>query len=357
MKRAAPYFKKSHKAWYVNVKGKPVRLGNDQEAALKAYLNIIATNEPVNDSSTVEALKARFLASHAKSAPATLAFYTFALDSFTAYLGPCRVSDVTIAKVNEWINSKVGISATYKHNLGQAVRAMFSWAGTEGVKSPVVKMKLASVTPRTDYVNPQQFEELLEEAHHRKDKCVLLDILTVMRETGCRPKEARCVERRHFQVEDMCWMFPASESKGGKKRRVVNLSPKAFEICMRLSAKNPTGPMFRTSTGSAWTRNNLTAAVVAIVRARNAKHEDQISFTPYTTRHVFATDAILRGVDLITIANLMGHSNLTMLQQVYNHINKCSDHMRNGLRKALGLNSGFVTLLPVNTEESVPVVS
>ena len=56
--------------------------------------------------------------------------------------------------------------------------------------------------------------------------------------------------------------------------------------------------------------------------------------TPYSVRHTFATDAIIKGVDLQTIATLMGHSNLKMLSTVYQHIQKRSDHIKEGLRRA-----------------------
>jgi site-specific recombinase XerD len=44
--------------------------------------------------------------------------------------------------------------------------------------------------------------------------------------------------------------------------------------------------------------------------------------------------AIVRGVDIVTIAKLMGHKDLTMLKRIYQHVKKRSDHMREALRKA-----------------------
>jgi hypothetical protein len=35
----------------------------------------------------------------------------------------------------------------------------------------------------------------------------LLDILTVLKQTGCRPTEARQVQTRHFDRPDKCWIF------------------------------------------------------------------------------------------------------------------------------------------------------
>jgi site-specific recombinase XerD len=51
-------------------------------------------------------------------------------------------------------------------------------------------------------------------------------------------------------------------------------------------------------------------------------------------RHSFATEAIIRGVDVPTIAKLMGHANTDMLMRIYQHVSKREDHLREGLRRA-----------------------
>ena len=58
--------------------------------------------------------------------------------------------------------------------------------------------------------------------------------------------------------------------------------------------------------------------------------------TPYAIHHTFATDAIIRGVDLATVAELMGHTNLRMLSEIYQHVGKRRDRLKKGLRKATG---------------------
>jgi len=54
--------------------------------------------------------------------------------------------------------------------------------------------------------------------------------------------------------------------------------------------------------------------------------------TPYYVRHTFATEKIIQGVDLVTIATLMAHRSLKMLMTIYQHVRRRGEH----LRKALG---------------------
>lgn len=55
--------------------------------------------------------------------------------------------------------------------------------------------------------------------------------------------------------------------------------------------------------------------------------------TAYALRHSFATDKIVEGVDLVTIATLMGHQDLKMLQKHYQNIKNRPEYLRETLRK------------------------
>jgi integrase len=52
----------------------------------------------------------------------------------------------------------------------------------------------------------------------------------------------------------------------------------------------------------------------------------------YAWRHGFANRKLLEGHDYLTVAELLGHSDGTMLAKVYAHLDQADEH----LRKALG---------------------
>jgi integrase len=255
------------------------------------------------------------------------------------------VADVQPYHVENWLNDCHAVkkdgkttSSTYRHNLVRAVKSGFQWAEDKGYisRSPVRKVKVPPQYARGDdaYLEPSQWAQVVATATGD-----LLDVLVTMYETGCRPQEIRAVETRHYSAK--CWTFPKEESKGKREKRVVLLSDKAFEICQRLAGQ---GPIFR-NRGKPWTATAL--------GSRCSRLSQKIGFhvTPYMVRHTFATRKILEGVDLVTIATLMGHRDLTCLQKTYQHLNRRSDH----LREALNRTASAVRLPPLPALQVLPL--
>ena len=135
MKRQTkPYFKKSHRAFYVNLNGKPIRLASEAEGhekAMEAYFRVMAGCLPPSDDLTVAVLMHRFIASHEHSPPGTRRFYTRPCRSFLDYIGAAlRVSEAAPYHVETWLRechafkrlpggkrSDQPTSSTYRHNL------------------------------------------------------------------------------------------------------------------------------------------------------------------------------------------------------------------------------------------------
>ena len=57
-------------------------------------------------------------------------------------------------------------------------------------------------------------------------------------------------------------------------------------------------------------------------------------YSLYALRHSWATNALKRGIDPLTVALLMGHKDPSMLARVYQHLSHSPDHMREQARKA-----------------------
>jgi integrase len=297
-----PFFKKSHKAWYVNLNGKQVRLGADEAMARTAFARLVG----VHDYTVAEMIEL-FLAQPRKES--TQSFYRQGLAPLTQH-GHLYVKDLKVHHVQGC------------RNVLRAAKTCFKWAEDQQYieRSPLHGLKVPPATSRGDeaYLTPEQVNRLL-----RSMKGDLLDLAVVMKDTGCRPQEIRRVESRHFDREGRCWVFPKNESKGRQSQRVVHLSDRAYAICQRLALKHPVGPLFRRG-AMPWTARAL------------CRQFQRRGITSYCLRHTFATEALLHGVDMQTLAVLLGHTDLKMLSRIYQHIRRRADFIKEGLRKVSG---------------------
>ena len=173
---AKPYYKKSHDAWYININGRPKRLGKTKEEADRAVGPIDRIVDVVQ----------KFLAHHRNSKPGTYRFYAKPLESWLKSLLVTKIGDLRPYHVTEWVGQK---APTYRHNLTRAIKACFKWAAQEQYidKSPLATLKVPPANSRGDeaYLMPEQWSLLIE-----RTSGGFRDLIVVMHETGCRPQES-----------------------------------------------------------------------------------------------------------------------------------------------------------------------
>jgi len=196
-------------------------------------------------------------------------------------------------------------------------------------ENPVSGVERPAATPRESYINAAQWNRLLATV---KESDPFRDFLTILRETGCRPQEARAVEARHFDRDLSAWVFPRSESKGKKRQRVVPLNDTALALTKRLALKYPEGPLFRNSGPERrpWTKNSLNC------RFRRLTAKLKFHVHAYALRHSFITDALTRGVEPMTLATIVGHVSIDMIWSTYQKIRVKQDHIRAAVKLATG---------------------
>jgi integrase len=315
----APYYKTSHRAWYVSHNGKTLRLGVNEEEARQAYDRLIAQHSDFKVSEIVE----KFLSHHRKISAVATVRYCEQLNRLVKHLGSLRVHDIKPYHLTQLLEDGKIPSCLIK-----IAKSCFRWAEQQELieHSPLRNLKTTTSTARGDevYLTPDQWEAFLREVPND-----LSDFVTVMRDTGCRPQEIRQVESRHFDRAQRCWIFPRLESKGKRQNRIVHLSHIAFEICQRLALKYPDGPIFRNSEGNPWS--------TAALDGRFDRISSRLGFkvVPYSLRHLFITEAIIHDVDLQSIATIVGHADLKMISRVYQHLNRRGDHLKRALQKAI----------------------
>ncbi len=381
-----PFFKKSRKLWYVEIARKQHNLGPDRDAAFQEYARLMAQPQESRQAAarSLPVVIDEFLGwMKSRRAADTFEWYRYRLERLARRYPRCDASRLTVAMVEDWVD-EYSLSVTSRRNYYRAAKKCLKWAKDRGLikRNRIRQLEVPAGESREVVISTPDFQELLANIRNPG----LRDLLITTWETGCRPQESLRVEARHVDLANQRWVFPKSESKNRKISRVVYLTDAAAEITRIQMQAHPTGKLFRNTNGKPWTPDSVNDALLR-VRIRIGKRimqekgltvsDEEIaefakslaptcrvkgktivkpprmlfvearrkltnklaaSQTPgislYALRHTWATNALQKGVDPLTTAILMGHSDPSMLSKVYQHVALNPAHMLSQARKA-----------------------
>lgn len=191
--------------------------------------------------------------------------------------------------------------------------AALNYAVARRKASPDVAFEWASVKPLQDasrrrglYLEIEQRRALLEAAQE-----AVRDLIECVALTGCRPGDPALCLRSDYDGRTGSVRF---RSKGHD--RTIPLSPAATALFDRLAkGKLPKAHLFTQDGQKAWTADAWSEPV----RDAAARAGLPAGVTLYTLRHCWITDAIVGGMDLLTVAKLAGTS-LAMIEKHYGHL-------------------------------------
>lgn len=351
MKQPKPWFRASKSAWYVEHQLKQVRLGDHPDGApppkkskagwnappaiLDAFYKLMASdpaNLPKPDKILAAVVCDLFLDhSQQHHAPDTFANYRHFLRSFCVACGRTPAAELKPIHVTRWLDANPKWKGGRRHAV-IAVKRAFSWAEQQGVlpANPVRGLKADRVRRRTRVLSGGETAEILAAIRDRQFR----EFMRAMLETGCRPSEVARVTAAEVNLDAGVWVF--GEHKTAKKThkpRVVYLTPAMVELSRTLMALYPEGPLFRGPRGkAAFTRQNIRCRFRRLrKKLPHLKH-----FVCYNVRHTFATQALVNGVGVAQVAELLGHTSTEMVSQTYGHLADQVAHMRAAALKAVG---------------------
>jgi integrase len=378
-----PFFKASRGTWYLQLGPKQHNLGPDKDQAFERYHELMR-HRPFDqaDCSLAVGVLDAFLewAKHNK-APRTWEWYQRHCQAFAKSIPPLlSVGQLKKHHLTSCLAALTSQNSTTKNGLCRAVCRAFQWAEDEELilRSPFRRVKKPKHLRRNVVVPDADYELML--AHFPSEG--IRDLLVTAWETAARPQEIVAVEARHVDLANGRWVFPPEESKGKRFPRVVYLNEKALEVTKKLVARCPTGPLFRNADGEAWNRHSLNCVFgrfqvvlgyrkmkelgvvvekpprfkrhafkdkAALLTARKQqgkklyevrKLADKLArqngkkYTLYHFRHTWATRALQRGIDPLTVAILLGHTDPSTLAKVYQHLAHDPVFLRNAVKKA-----------------------
>lgn len=317
---AEPWWREAKQAWYVTLGGKQVRLAKDKAEAFKRWHTLLAgvAKHPQPECDvTVSKLYAAYLEDHKNHVtPATHRTAVAFLKAFVEHFGKASSGRLQRVDVEKFLQRQSAWAASSKHEAGIRVIALFNWAVRCGMlpKNPLAGLRKPRAVSRgtSALIDAATHEKLLQAAPP-----YLQDVLRVLHDTGCRPGELCAVTAAAFDPGLCCWLLASHKTAHTTgKPRVIWLTAAASDICRRLAAKHPTGPLFRTPRNLPWDACYLARNFRNLRKRLNLPD----TLTLYGYRHTFATDALANGVPDAHVAELLGHCGTVMLHKHYSHL-------------------------------------
>ncbi len=325
-RKPTPYFRKYTKSWYCTIDGNRILLGKNKETAFARFHEIMANRHDLgSEVATCYQLTQIYLDWCLKHrAKGTYDNHLRYLKSFIESVGKrLKISQIRKKHITAWVDDK-GYGNTSTADAISTVQRCFNWAVEEGhiLRSPLGKIKKPKRTRREIFYTAKQWKQICS---HVTDQ-IFSDFLDFLWATGCRPKEAREVEAKHIHRNLI--VFPASEAKGEKHDRVIFLTKQIIPTIERLVEARPIGPLFVNRLGNPWTKD--------AIKCRLNRISKKVGFRviAYGARHAYATDALINGVDPVSLSHLMGHVDTTMISRVYTHLSKSPQFLHAQAEKA-----------------------
>jgi integrase len=335
-----PFFRESRKCWFVkDDRGRFIRLDPDEEKAFALWQRMRELANFQHSSATLESILEAYLRDlEPKVSPARFLDCVRVLDGFAVWHGPTRMArTVTASDVLRWVRLKRDIgeesrqwSIARQRDAGRVAKNALSWAIRRGYIpwSDVTELEFARPLSRSLTIDFSMHCRFIADCQSQPRSRPFALLLIALRHTGARPIQIR--EATAANVVNASWVFRVhkTSAKTGKPL-IVRLSPCLHTLSRILAHHRPSGALFRTSQGKPWTKDG-TALRFRRMRERLGIAEP---VTAYSYRHSFATDALQAGIDVSTVAALLGHTDSSMVARVYGHLDQRSTHLQDAIGK------------------------
>ncbi|MBX3419913.1 MAG: tyrosine-type recombinase/integrase [Pirellulaceae bacterium] len=321
-----PFYRKSCKCWYVKGDhGQFIRLDSVKKTAFEIWRQMLGGKFAEGPMVNVRTLVRVYLQSHEhRKAEAKFKINWSYLNQFSAALGGKQVQHllpVDVVKWSEEEKTKVKQwSPTTRKDAIRAVKTVFNWAKKRGkiATNPLDDLKCPAANVRTETISDEQHKMLVQAASPA------LRMYLIASRCGARPRQIREVTAREVSADGRCWIFKDHKTKAKTNRPlVVYLSPCLQSLTKMMIARHAKGPLFRNTRGGAWTKDSVSGQI----RRLRTNLGLPSTVVAYSYRHTFATNGLLKGLSIAEVAELLGHSDVTMVSRVYGHLDKHRDHM------------------------------
>ncbi len=215
---------------------------------------------------------------------------------------------------------------TYLRTVGMFIR----WAQKDGAVDVKVKLNGPKKERRLlETLTREEIRRMEDKAVSERDKL----IIRLLADTGIRLGELLGLAVGDLREQGREWYIKVHGK--GSRDRLVPLSPELYRRAQRFAEKSRpenavSDRIFLTTRRSRKTGDyepvqprSIENAITAI--GEKAKVEPS-KCHPHAFRHAFATWCLRRGMNPMQLQDVLGHADLTMISQVYKHLDQSDAH-------------------------------
>jgi integrase len=326
---AKPWYRKQTGWWMLELGGSQIKLSKDKDEAYRKFHEMMATQHEAPESSRarVADIVEAFLAwASNRVARATFDQYKWYGQKLAEDCGTQPAHDFKPIHVTRWVDQR-GWRGAHEYNARRYAFRFFSWAVDEGVlrKNPLKGMKRPKPKPRQRALTEAEYLAML-----RATDSDFRPLLFALKQTGARPKELR--ELTWDQVHgDRLVLWEHKTDGTTAAPRVIHLTQPMQKMLALFRTRSKSKFVFLNGRGKPWTTNAVRLRVMRLRTKLNLADD----VCAYLLRHAFGTNAIVNGIDPLTVAELMGHSDLTMIKNVYAHLSEQKSHLQDAVTRAV----------------------
>jgi integrase len=344
---AKPWFNKQKNCWMVWLDGKRVKLAEgkkNKKAATDRYdeLRFQASHNPHPDDpgQTVASVIDTYQGfARERLAGSTVTSRDPYLQSFAEAHGWRTIADCKPLHMEQWLlDHPEWMSDWTKSSALRNVQACFNWAAKKRLieRNPFHGVTHRGGEPRRNLTD-EEFQAILRSTtcgwKRRKPSpgARFRQFLIFLRYTGCRPCEAReltwqCVdfERKLIVIKQ----HKTARMQKEPKPRLIPIHPVVEKLLRVVQRRGEGNHVFVTWRKTPWDRHTLGH------RLRRARDKAGVpaDVKLYGVRHAFGTRAIMVGVDIKTVSELMGHTTTRMTEH-YLHLAGQHGHLADAMRR------------------------
>jgi integrase len=229
------------------------------------------------------------------------------------------VEDFKLTRIREkrWgERGEVAVSGVTVNRALSTLRLVYNYAERCGfrVSNPVKHVAFFRETGRTRIVSAQE-----ERAYLAATSQPLRDITRIMLDTGMRPEEVFRIETTNLDFVQRTILNPFGKTAAA--RRKLTMTDEVWSILKARTISSKSPYVFSSPDKPERPIGSVRKAHDAAVRRAKILP----GFRLYDLRHTYASRAVMAGVDLPTLAALLGH---TSVQMTMRYVHPAEEHKR-----------------------------